>query len=154
MSKLDLLPYASRLKRKIEDDKVFFWDPIRKKYLVLSPEELVRQCIILYVLEEKLISKNRISIERQVPGTSKDLRFDILFYNAEAKPIMLVECKAPSVPLTQLTFDQISHYNASLKVPFLWICNGPDSIFVSINWMQKKFKILDKFPADEMHKIS
>lgn len=147
MDNLDLLPFAQQIKKKTIDGVVKTWDPIRRKYLVLTPEEMVRQCIILYLLANSTISKNHISAEKAVKTSHRQLRFDLLIYTVEGAPIMLIECKAPSVPITQLTFDQIANYNSVLQVPYLWISNGHDNRICKIDWETKAFEYLDNLPS-------
>jgi len=146
MNNLDLLPYASQLQRKVEDNDFKVWDPIRRKYYVLTPEEMVRQCIIAFLIQKSHFSKNHISVEKGLKTAHKQLRFDLLVYDQESQPFLLIECKAPSVPLTQLTFDQIAHYNTILMVPYLWISNGHDNRLCQISWEEKKFTFLEEFP--------
>jgi len=146
MDNIELLPYAAALKRKIIDEQLKVWDPIRKKYLVLSPEELVRQCILAFLIDKSSISKNHISVERGLKTENKDWRYDLLLYQKGGTPLMLIECKAPSVPLTQLTFDQIANYNSVLQVPYLWISNGHNNLLCEVFWNEQKFNFLDEFP--------
>lgn len=145
MLEINLLPYASQLKRKTEHNQFKVWDPIRKKYFVLTPEEMVRQCIIAFLIQKSVFSKNHISVEKGLKTVHKNLRFDLLIFQ-EDKPFLLIECKAPSVPLTQLTFDQIAHYNTILRVPYLWISNGHENKLCEIFWEERRFSFLDSFP--------
>ncbi|KAA3631131.1 MAG: restriction endonuclease subunit R, partial [Bacteroidetes bacterium] len=116
MIPLDLTPYKSELRLKKEDGKVYVFDLIRSKWLVLLPEELVRQLLILYLIREKRYSKNFIAVEKGLKVNDLDKRFDLLVYNADTQPFMLVECKAPSVKITQDVFRQMAIYNMAFRV--------------------------------------
>ena len=100
------------------------FDPVRKKWVNLSNEEWVRQHIIHYLIEDLKISKNHIAVERLIEFNGRKKRFDICVFNAEAKPLLLIECKAFDVALTQETIEQILTYHQSIPVSNLWISNG------------------------------
>jgi len=113
-----------KFKIKSESDSEFIFDEIRKKWLVLTPEEWVRQHVVRYLTEEKKYSSSLIEIEKQIELNELVKRCDIIVNNRSGKPAMIIECKAPSVPITQDTFDQAIRYNMTLKVPFLLLTNG------------------------------
>ncbi len=103
------------------------WDPIRKKWLVAVPEEWVRQHCIAY-LEALGFHKSNMSTEAGVQTGFKHKRTDIVA-GKDGKPIILVECKAPSVTLSQVTFNQAFNYNQSIKAPFIWLTNGMQHLY-------------------------
>jgi hypothetical protein len=86
-------------KTKIIDNKKLIFDPIRKKYIVLTPEEQVRQNILAYLVEHKNYPINNIAVEKQIKVSGKNRRFDIVIYDKEFVPIVLIECKQPDVQL-------------------------------------------------------
>lgn len=139
---LDLLRYKERLVSKIEDNVAYLKDPIRKKWIQLTPEEFVRQLTLEYLMELPMLSKRLISVEKQIKVNGMVKRFDILLYDDQAAPLLLVECKAPQVKLTDETFRQISFYNLELKVPYLLITNGQDSYFCKVNLTEKTYDFL------------
>lgn len=143
---LQLDQYADQLKLKTEEGKRFIWDPIRRKWLVLQPEEMVRQLLICYFLGTKQVNKNRITIERGLQVLDMSKRCDILIYDAEMTPWLLIECKAPQVALNQHTFRQIATYNMPLQVPHLLVCNGPDAYACQINFEDQSFIFLSDVP--------
>lgn len=143
---LQLDQYAGLLKLKTEEGKRFIWDPIRRKWLVLQPEEMVRQLLICYFLETKQVNKNRIAIERGLRVLELYKRCDILIYDAEMAPWLLIECKAPQIALNQETFNQIARYNMPLQVPNLLVCNGPDAYVCQINFEDQLFTFLAEVP--------
>ena len=102
-------------------------DPIRRKYLVQTPEETVRQLTVQYLIEEKGYPQNRISVEKALKVNELTKRFDILVFERAMKPFLLVECKAPNIPISQDTFRQIAIYNMPLSVRFLMVTNGNDT---------------------------
>ncbi|MEL6863658.1 MAG: type I restriction enzyme HsdR N-terminal domain-containing protein [Bacteroidota bacterium] len=119
---------------------------IRKKYLVLSPEEMVRQLIIAHLIETKGYKKQRISVEKSLLVNGLRRRFDILVYQKAMQPFLLVECKAPSVPIDQGTFEQIARYNMTLKVPYLLVSNGHQTYCCEIDFEQHRFHFLESIP--------
>ncbi len=140
---INLLKYQSQL--QLRKDKRLF-DPIRKKWIVITPEELVRQMLLLYMIEEKDFPKNKINIEKQVLVNGQPKRFDILVYSKETQPVLLVECKAPNVPIDEMVLDQIARYNMVLKVNFLIMTNGIETFCCQVDYEKETFEILDEIP--------
>jgi Type I restriction enzyme R protein N terminus (HSDR_N) len=143
---LDLLKHSAQLIRKKEDGKVKFFDPIRKKYIIATPEESVRQLLTLYLLEEMNYPKNFISIEKMLIINGLQKRFDMVVFNQHHAPMMIVECKAPTVPLTDDVFRQAAIYNMELKAPYLLITNGAQTYCAGINMEEKKTFFLNALP--------
>lgn len=143
---LNLLAFQSDLKLKSEDGKKYIFCLIRKKYLVQAPEETVRQLLLIYMQKELKISKNYIAVEKSLKVNNLPKRFDILVYNQNHEPILLVETKAPSVKITEDTFKQISWYNMTLKVPYLLVTNGITTYCCSVSYENNNFQFLEKMP--------
>jgi len=143
---LPLLDFQSALTIKKQAGKRMIFDSIRKKYLVLTPEELVRQLLIQYLLAEQGISKNRMALERSLKVNKMTRRWDLLIYTAEMTPWMLVECKAPEVPVTQAVFEQISAYNLTLRVPYLLVTNGRETYCSKMDYEGETFRFLEQLP--------
>lgn len=122
--KLDLLIYAEKLKVKILDGKSMVWDIIRSKWVVLTPEEMVRMCFVHYLIHDRKISRNKIAIEREIQVGEKKKRFDLLVYNVHTFPFIAVECKSPDIALDEKVISQLVRYNQVLDCPYLWIVNG------------------------------
>lgn len=118
----------------MENNIAYVKDPIRRKWIQLTPEEFVRQLTLEYLMELPALSKRLLSVEKQIKVNGLTKRFDILLYNDKAEPFLLVECKAPQVKLSDETFRQISFYNLELKVPLLLITNGMDSYFCKVDF--------------------
>ncbi len=143
---VDLLQFQNRLTTKTVEGKPFVWDPIRKKYLVNQPEEMVRQLLIIYLQEVEGISKNYIAVEKSIKVNDRLKRFDLLIFDENHKPIMLIECKSPKVKVSQDTFEQIAWYNSTLKVPYLLVSNGITTYCCSVSYEDSSFSFLEKIP--------
>lgn len=134
------------LKIKKEGQKRFLWDCIRSKWLVLLPEEMVRQLLIHHLINHLGINKNRIAIEKGLTVNGLQKRCDILVFDQSMQPFLLIECKAPSVKINQTVFRQIAQYNMALNVPYLLVCNGPDAYCCAIDFLEKNYNFLDHIP--------
>ncbi|HUQ97656.1 MAG TPA: type I restriction enzyme HsdR N-terminal domain-containing protein [Chitinophagaceae bacterium] len=102
----------------------FIFDAIRKKWLRLTDEEWVRQNFVAYLLTQMHYPAALVALEKSLELNHLKKRFDILVYNRQHQPWMLVECKAASVPLTEATLAQVLRYNISIPVPYIVITNG------------------------------
>jgi hypothetical protein len=136
-------------KTKISENKRTIFDPIRKKFVVLTPEEWVRQHVIQDLLN-KGISKTRLSVEKQFDVMGQQKRFDVVVAGTNASIALLVECKAPSVPITQATFDQIARYQLALKATYLMLTNGLQHIYCQIDATQQSYQFIPEFPLNQM----
>lgn len=143
---IDLLRYKDQLRVKRQADKRFIFDRIRKKWLVLQPEEMVRQLVLEYLLQERGYNSNRISMERGLKVNTLDRRFDLLVYDKEVKPYLLIECKAPQAKISQAVFEQVSWYNSSLQVPYLMVTNGRENYCCWMDYEAKSYRFLDVVP--------
>jgi predicted type IV restriction endonuclease len=117
------LPDAE-LKIKSDENGYQVFDIIRRKFLVLTPEEWVRQRFVHYMIDHLGFAKERIGIEVGIEVNKLRKRCDIVYFNRKAEAVMIVECKAGSVALDQKVFDQIARYNLKLDVPVLVVTNG------------------------------
>lgn len=143
MQKLNLPQYPIKIKK--EGGKEFIFDSIRKKYLVLTPEEWVRQNFIQYLIHDKKYPASLIAIEKGLKLNELQKRADALFYK-DSKPHVLIEFKAPNVKITQETFEQIARYNMVFKVPYLIVSNGMDHYCSKIDFETNSFKFLKEIP--------
>jgi len=144
MIKLKLPDFDLKIKSK--ENKYFILDIIRKKYVVLTPEEWVRQNFIHFLIEHKKYPKSLIAVEKQLKINTLTKRTDILIFNKNAEPDIIVECKAPSVKISQKTFDQIARYNLKLNANYLIITNGLQHYFAKMNSKEKKYIFLKDIP--------
>ena len=130
---------------KSSENKRFILDPIRKKFVLLTPEEWVRQHVIQDLLH-KGISKTRLSIEKQFEVMGQQKRFDVVVAGSNASIALLIECKAPEVSITQATFDQIARYQLALNANYLMITNGLAHIYCQIDYTQKTYHFMPDCP--------
>jgi len=142
-----LTEYQSSLQLKQEGGKRYIYDPIRKKYLVFGPEELVRQLLIQYLIQDVGIKQNRIAVERMIKVNELTRRVDILIYDAQAEPWLLIETKAPKVKITDDTFKQAAWYNMTLKVPYLMVSNGLENYICAIDFDEGDYRFLEEVPS-------
>ncbi len=147
MQALNLPAYQFKIKRDGQRTQIF--DAIRKKYLVLTPEEWVRQHFVRYLIEEKGFPASLIAIEMGLKLNGLQKRGDIVAYQASGDPLLIVECKAPSVKISQGTFDQIARYNMVLKVNYLVVTNGLDHYCCIIDHLQGSYHFLKEVPNYE-----
>lgn len=136
-------------KTKDLDGKRWIFDPIRKKYVVLTPEEKVRQSILAYLVEHKSYPIRFIAVEKQIHYAEKNRRYDAVIYNQNHQPALLIECKQPDVAITQKVMEQATLYNLVLKVPFLALTNGKQHFVIQINTETKGSVFLKDFPERE-----
>lgn len=117
-----------------EGGQLQIFDPVRKKYVALTPEEWVRQHIIQYLEKEKLVPLHMMASERGLSINRMTKRFDLVVYNLSGKPAAIVECKAPAVALAEDVFFQIARYNLALKVKYLLVTNGLQHFFGVVDY--------------------
>ncbi|MBI1306206.1 MAG: restriction endonuclease subunit R [Bacteroidetes bacterium] len=134
------------IKIRVEKNGIYIFDPYRKKYILATPEEEVRQYTLFRLTTQLNYPANSIAVERQIQYGSRVKRFDILVY-ADGKPFLLIECKAPHIELSDKTFAQAGEYNHVLKVPFIAITNGRQLICAAFDNVEKTHHFLPDFPA-------
>lgn len=125
------LPQAT-LKLSRKGEAIYVWCLIRKKHLLLTPEEWVRQHTIHYLINEKKVPVGTINSEHLVTINGQARRCDIVVFSRTGTPSLIVECKAPSVPLSEQTFLQISNYIRELRSPYFWMTNGLHHVYAVI----------------------
>ncbi len=144
---IDFLQFQPNLKVKKEAKQRLIFCAIRKKYLVLQPEELVRQLTIEYLIKDRKYNRNSIHVERGLSVNGLYRRTDIIVYNQTADPYLLVECKRPKVKITQAVFDQIARYNLTLKVKYLLVTNGIDTFCCEMDYKAQSYRFLTEVPT-------
>jgi hypothetical protein len=141
---IDLLKYTTYLKTKTEDDRQKIWDITRKKWLILQPEEFIRQLIVTYLIEELKFPIGFISIEKGAKSLRLQQRYDLLIYDPHLKPFMLIECKAFSQSLGDKVDSQIARYNLQIIAPYICLTNGNETrCYIYEN---NEYSIMDSFP--------
>jgi hypothetical protein len=144
MQKLNFQQYDFRFKNS--ENKVSIFDEIRKKFIILTPEEWVRQHVVQFLLEEKKYPKSLINVEKVLKVNGLRKRYDAVVFNPDGSIQVLVECKAPEVKISQATFDQIAQYNMTMKAKFLMVTNGLNHYFCQMDFENKKYLFLSQLP--------
>lgn len=144
MQKLNLPAYQFKFQNKNGNVEIF--DVVRKKYIVLTPEEWVRQNFIQYLINQKGFPPSLMQLEKPLSYNQLDKRSDIVVYDKTAQAVVLVECKAPSVSITQDTFDQVARYNFSLKVRYLIVTNGINHFCCKMNYENTSYSFIEHIP--------
>jgi len=135
---IDLLSYKTHLRVEFRDDRQKIFDPIRKKWYILQPEEFVRQLVLTHLSRTLNYPLKRIGVERQLIVDGLKKRFDIVVYNNNAHPLILIECKAPESNISEHVAMQIAQYNKTLQADFLWITNGSKNLYYKMDYNEKK----------------
>ena len=144
MQNLNFPNYSFRFKNS--ENKVAIFDEIRKKFVVLTPEEWVRQHVVQYLLVEKKYPKSLINVEKLVKVNSLNKRYDIVVFQPNGEIFLLIECKAPEVSISQQTFDQIARYNLKLNAQFLMVTNGLNHYFCQMDFENEQYVFLREAP--------
>lgn len=145
METLNFEHYPMSIKNK--ENKRYIFDVIRKKELLLTPEEWVRQHCIQFLLQEKKYPVSLINVEKSIQVYGQMKRYDIIVFTPKGKVKILVECKAPHIPLDQAVFDQIARYNLQVDSEFLMVTNGLQHIYCQLDYHQKTYHFLRELPA-------
>ena len=144
LHKLNLPDYNHKIKQI--DGILSIFDEYRNKFVALTPEEWVRQNFTHYLVQELNYPKGRIRLEMPLSKGNKSKRCDIVVFDSLLQPIVIIECKAPQVKITQKVFNQIGLYNISLKVNYLFVTNGLNHYSCKIDFQTNKFTFLDAIP--------
>jgi len=147
MQSLNLPTYTFRITQNNDGEKYIF-DIIRKKPIMLTPEEWVRQHMIHYFHNDLGYPKGLLKVESGVMYNTRLKRSDIVIYNSAGKPHILVECKAPSVKIDQSTLEQVAMYNRTLNAPIIILTNGLTHYTFELNENGELLN-LDKIPQFE-----
>lgn len=143
---LRLQRFSPQLNVKQEANKKLIFGAIRKKWYVLQPEEFVRQLLLHFLIHDMRYNRNRITVERGVAVNTERKRTDILVFDQDMRPFLLIECKAPQVALNTSVFRQAANYNGALKVPYLMISNGRESYVAEIDYQNEDYRFLNAVP--------
>lgn len=144
MQKLNFQLYNFRFKNS--ENKVSIFDEIRKKFIILTPEEWVRQHVVQFLLEEKKYPKSLINVEKVLKVNGLRKRYDVVVFNPDGSIFILIECKAPEIKIAQTTFDQIARYNMTMKAQYLMVTNGLNHYFCQMDYEDEKYEFLSALP--------
>ncbi|WP_417200341.1 type I restriction enzyme HsdR N-terminal domain-containing protein [Bizionia sp.] len=131
---------------KSSENKVSIFDPIRKKFVILQPEEWVRQHCLQVLIQDKNYPKSLINVEKELRVNDLKKRYDIVVYNSDGTIHLIVECKAPSIPINQSTFDQIAQYNLTLNATYLMVTNGLNHYYCQMDLEAECYAFLKDIP--------
>lgn len=136
-------------KTEERDGKTYVFDPLRKRFVLLTPEEEVRQRVLHLLVEQLHVPQGLVAVEYSIKVNGLDKRADVVAFGTEGTPLMIVECKAPSVAITQAVLEQALRYHAALKPKFLLLCNGTEAYCFKVE--DANLHALDHLPDyDEM----
>ncbi|CAN5325299.1 type I restriction enzyme HsdR N-terminal domain-containing protein [soil metagenome] len=144
MTPLNLPAYDFKVKKS--EGKVWIFDIMRKKFVVLTPEEWVRQHFVSFLIQEHHYPKALFKIEGGLTYNKLQKRSDILIYNREGKAWMLVECKSPTIKLSQRAFNQVAIYNMTIGAKYLAVTNGMVHFCCEAPMPGQAGKFLEEFP--------
>ena len=144
MKQLQFPTYSFRFKNS--ENKVAIFDEIRKKFIIVTPEEWVRQHVVQFLLQDKKYPKSHINVEKLLKINNLNKRYDVVVYKPDGNITILIECKAPGVKISQSTFDQIARYNMTLKAEYLMVTNGLNHYFCKMDYQNEKYDFLTDLP--------
>ena len=147
MQQLKFPVYSFRFKSS--ENKTLIFDEIRKKFIILTPEEWVRQHVLRFLISEKKYPKSLINVEKQLKVKDTIKRYDVVIYNRDGSIFLIVECKAPSIPITQQTFDQIARYNLVANATYLMVSNGLDHYYCQMDYENEAYIFLKDLPSKQ-----
>ncbi len=145
MQELNFPNYSFRFKNS--ENKIAAFDEIRKKFVLLTPEEWVRLHTVQFLKTEKSYPLSLINVEKQLKLGKVVKRYDVVVFNTCGNIHIIVECKAPEVSITQATFDQIARYNMKLKANYLMVTNGLQHYICQMDYEQEKYVFLPELPS-------
>ncbi len=144
MQQLNFPSYKFRFKNS--ENKLSIFDEIRKKFILLTPEEWVRQHCVLFLIQEKHYPKSLINVEKELVINDRKKRYDIVIFHPDGSINILIECKAPHISITQKTFDQIAQYNLKLNADLLMVTNGFQHYYCQMDFEEKCYNFLADIP--------
>ena len=145
MFDLNLPKYEAKIIRR--NEKHYIWDCLRRRYIALTPEEWVRQHFVHYLIEYKSYPAALLANEVSLRLHGMIRRCDTVLYDREVRPRMIIEYKAPHIPVTQQVFDQICRYNFVLQVDYLIVSNGLEHYCCRLDYKENNYTFLPQIPA-------
>ncbi|WP_111309548.1 type I restriction enzyme HsdR N-terminal domain-containing protein [Confluentibacter sediminis] len=145
MQQLNFPKFSFRFKNS--ENKISIFDVIRKKFVVLQPEEWVRQHCVHYLIHEKKYPIALINVEKELKINNLKKRYDIVVFNSDGSIFIIVECKAHTIPIAQSTFDQIAQYNLALNASYLMVTNGLNHYYCQMDFENERYNFLKEIPV-------
>ncbi len=144
MNQLNLPDFEYRTRKVANQLQIF--DPVRRKYVALTPEEWVRQHFIHYLNVHKKVPLSHIAVEKALIVSHLAKRADIVVFKGGLKPLLAVECKAPSVEINEDVFYQVLRYNMALRVEYLVVTNGLRHVYCKVDYDNQKAIFIEELP--------
>ncbi len=144
--KLNMPDYSDRIRLRKQDEQLQIFDSIRSKWLVLTPEEWVRQNTIIYISDTLKAPMSRIANEVTINYNGLTKRCDSIIYDDYGNPLIIIEYKRTDVAITQRVFDQIAIYNLQLRVPYLIVSNGLQHLLCKVDFENRKYIFAQQWP--------
>jgi hypothetical protein len=144
LQELNFPKFSFRFKNS--ENKISIFDVIRKKFMILQPEEWVRQHCIHFLIENKHYPKSLINVEKEIVINKLSKRYDIVVFNSDGSIHLIVECKSPKISINQNAFDQIARYNLELNATYLMITNGLNHYYCQMDFKSQKYNFLKDIP--------
>ena len=132
---------------KSTENKVSIFDIIRKKFVILQPEEWVRQHCVHYLITQRNYPKSLINVEKELTINGLKKRYDIVVFNPDGSIFLMVECKAPKITINQATFDQIARYNLKINAVYLMVTNGINHYYCQMDFEKEQYIFLQDIPS-------
>lgn len=145
MTPLNLPTHNHQIIKSPEGDKIF--DPLRRKYIILTPEEWVRQNFTAYLINELKFPASLMANEVSIKLNNTARRCDTIVYGSKGEPLVIIEYKAPTINISQKTFDQIVRYNMVLKAKYLVVSNGLTHYCCIIDYEQHSYRFIPVLPS-------
>ena len=144
MQQLNFPIYNFRFKNS--ENKLAIFDEIRKKFIILTPEEWVRQHVVHFLILEKKYPKSLINVEKSLKINGLTKRYDVVVYKNDGSILILVECKSTSIKISQTVFDQIARYNLTLNAEYLMVSNGLNHYYSKMDFENERYDFLKELP--------
>ncbi len=147
---IDLSQHIPNIRTKKQKNVQYIWGRVRKKWLILTPEEMVRQSVIHFLIDQRKYSERLISVEKTIEYYHKRKRYDIVVYNKLINPIILVECKSSDVPLNQAAQEQAAIYDQIINGQYVWLTNGYRNIIFQKDFNLQQYRQVDDIPQSDL----
>lgn len=144
MQELNFPKFSFRFKNS--ENKISIFDVIRKRFVVLQPEEWVRQHCVHFLLTEKQYPQSLVNVEKELVVNNLKKRYDIVVFNTDGSILLVVECKSPNIMINQATFDQIARYNLTLNATYLMVTNGINHYYCQMDLENERYQFLKTIP--------
>lgn len=138
--------YTEPQLRELADGRCEVLDPVRRRWVALTPEEEVRQQTIRLLHDRYGYPLELMQVEGAITVNGQTRRCDIVIYGTDGQPCIIVECKRPDVPINQKVCDQACRYNTVLQVPLLYLTNGRQQITIEIDYQNYSLRQLPELP--------